>query len=124
MMIVTINGVDMNGARKRPDLTVIVSSRLAEWMKNSMNLDTQKKLADQSGVGQTTIGRILNGGVSPTLDSLERISVAFGKEVTDLVALPDTGSIDYDKKAYSKLPDYEKVRVEGFIKHAIAQYNK
>lgn len=124
MDVFTISGIDMNATRKRPDLTVVVSSRLAEWMKNNPNLETQKKLAENSGVGQTTIGRILSGSVSPTLDSLEKICRSFNKDVTDLVALPDTGSIDYDKKAYAKLPDYEKVRVEGFIKHAIATYNK
>ena len=108
----------------RQSLQMVLSNRLKEWMHENELLDTQAKLSAVAGVGQTTVSRILNQQVSPTVDVLEQIAMAFGKEAADLIIRPNTETISYDKKKYSLLPDYEKVRVEGFIAHAIAQYNQ
>lgn len=124
MEVFTLKGTDMSGARKRPDLTVLVADRLKDWMRDNPALDTQKKLAEFAGVGQTTVSRLLKKQVSPTLDVLDRICIAFGRDTEELIALPNAASIHYDRAAYAKLPDYEKVRVEGFIRHAIEQYTK
>ena len=114
-------------SRKNPprqSLQTVLSNRLKEWMHDNELLDTQAKLSVVAGVGQTTVSRILNQQVSPTVDVLEQIAMAFNKEAADLIIRPDIATISYDKQKYALLPDYEKVRVEGFIAHTISQYNQ
>ncbi|NDI85119.1 helix-turn-helix domain-containing protein [Undibacterium crateris] len=110
--------------RTPSDLRGTVARRLDEWMRDNIALDTQAKLAMASGVGQTTIGRILNKQTSPTLDVLESIASTFGRDVSDLIARSSADFINYDKSKYARLPDYEKIRVEGFIKHVISEHNR
>lgn len=101
----------------------MVAQRLTEWMAQRIDLDTQVKVAERSGIGQSSVQRILNGEVNPTLSVLDQIASAFGKEAAELICQPDESSINYDRPAYKALPEYEKVRVEAFIKHAITQYS-
>lgn len=57
------------------------------------HLQTQPALAKASGVGQSTVGRILRGEVSPGSDSLRRIADAFGVDV---------GALYWDKATFAK----------------------
>lgn len=41
-------------------------------------LKTQQKIADASGIGQTTVGRIIRGETNPTSDNVRRLAKAFG----------------------------------------------
>lgn len=106
------------------NLQSVLSDRLKQWMRDNESLDTQAKLSVAAGVGQTTVSRILNKQVSPTIDVLELIAAAFEEEAGNLIARPNAEKINYDKKKYALLPSYEKVRIEGFIAHTIAQYNQ
>jgi transcriptional regulator with XRE-family HTH domain len=78
-------------------LRVVISRRLQEWMRNSPAFDTQAKLAEYSGVSQTTIGRVLHEQTSPTIDTLECLAKTFGRDVVDLVSRPDAGLINMTK---------------------------
>lgn len=53
-------------------------TRVRALMALRADLDTQMKLAARSGVGQSTIARILASDTAATLDSLEAIAGAFG----------------------------------------------
>lgn len=50
-------------------------------MKAIPRLGTQQKLAQKTGLGQTTIGRIRRGEVNATADNLRAIADAFGVDV-------------------------------------------
>lgn len=56
----------------------IVAERLSGLMKTFPQLNTQPKLAKRSGVGQTTIGRILRGEVDANSKTLEALATPFG----------------------------------------------
>jgi len=101
----------------------VVATNLKKWMMGRIDLDTQMKVADKSGVGQTSIGRILNSQVAPTLDILEQLATAFDRDVSELVARPEHGTINFDRKRYTLLPDYEKQYIEAFIQSVIDQYS-
>ncbi len=93
-------------------------------MRERIDLDTQMKVSDKSGVGQTTIGRILNCKVSATVDILHAIAKAFGRQPGELLMSDSDNRVKYDMARYAKLPDYEKVRIEAFINHVLSDYDK
>lgn len=57
-----------------------LSRNLAALMEKTPALDTQIKVANRSGVAQSTIGRILRRETAATLDNIEAIAKAFGVE--------------------------------------------
>jgi transcriptional regulator with XRE-family HTH domain len=103
----------------------VFSANLVRLMAVRPDLDTQVKVAQASGVAQTTVGRILRGDVSPTLDNVENIANAFGKTTGEMInsAYNSAAEIAYDRVKYSKLPKEEKSRVESYIEHAIREYD-
>ncbi|WP_144409749.1 helix-turn-helix domain-containing protein [Cupriavidus basilensis] len=103
---------------KHQPIRMVLATTLARWMAQRPDLDTQMKVADASGLGQTTIGRVLNGKVSATIDILEALGLAFGRDPGELIR-QDSAGINYEMDRYARLPDYEKARVEAFIKHVI-----
>lgn len=58
-----------------------IGRRLVELMADSTDLKTQQALSKRSGVGQTTIGRIMRGEVNPSIDVLDRLASALGSSV-------------------------------------------
>ena len=46
---------------------------------------SQMELARRAGVSQSTVGRVLNGTASATLDTLERIALALGLSVAEVI---------------------------------------
>lgn len=91
-------------------------------MHGTPRLDTQVKLAKASGLGQTTIGRILNCKVAATIDALQQIAAAFGREAGELLMSPEMARVNYDVARYSKLPVYERVRVDAFVAEVIKEH--
>lgn len=91
-------------------------------MNSTPALDSQVKVGKAANVGQTTVSRILNGSVPATLDVLDAIAKAFGRDVSDLLSSQPETKINYDPKKFARLPDYEKVRVEAFIEHVLREY--
>ena len=103
----------------------LVAARLREWMRASDDLKTQVAVAQKSGLVQSTIGRILRADVDVTVDNLFRIADAFNREAGDLLrADPESGRVAYDHERYSRLPAWEKSRIEAFIRTVIAENTK
>jgi SOS-response transcriptional repressor LexA len=65
------------------------SRAIKRLMASSEDLRTQTALANKSGVGQTTIGRILREAVDPQSENLERIAKAFDLSYSTLAAIAE-----------------------------------
>jgi transcriptional regulator with XRE-family HTH domain len=123
-------GPDLKGNTRKPRtlpegqqrLRQHLAKTLASWMESTAHLNTQVKLAEASGLGQSTIGRILNGTVSATIDALQQIADAFGRDPGELLLSSDLVRVNYDAGRYASLPKYERARVDAFIAEVIEQY--
>ena len=62
------------------------AGRVRDLMDARADLDTQVKVAQRSGVGQSTVARILASDTAATLDSVEAIAAAFGVAPAALLA--------------------------------------
>lgn len=47
---------------------------------------SRKEIAERSGLDETTVGRVLNGRVSPLLSTLEKIELVLDQEEAALAA--------------------------------------
>lgn len=63
----------------------ILAENLAKLMSSRPELDSQPKVAARSGLGQTSISRLLRQDASATTDSLDQIARAFGMEPWQLL---------------------------------------
>lgn len=80
----------------------IVAANLKRLMDSSTNLRTQAQVSARSGVGQTTIGRILRAEVDARSDSLAALARAFGKSDYDLLRSDITNVEDIASEAHSQ----------------------
>lgn len=55
----------------------ILAENVAKLMEAHIDLSSQTKLGKKSGVGQRTVGRILNKEGFPTADNIAKIAAAF-----------------------------------------------
>jgi len=69
-------------------LTQLFRENLRRMMEADRELCSQPKLGAASRVAQTSIGRILRGEQSPTLDMVHKIAHAFGLEAWQML-VPD-----------------------------------
>lgn len=67
------------------ELDQTIATNLKWLMKNNRHLGSQGLLAKKSGVGQTTISRVLNTENSPTTETLTGLATAFGITVAQLI---------------------------------------
>ncbi len=58
----------------------VIAKNLFHLMESAPHLNSQPKVAARSGLGQTSIGRILRTEAGATVDSLDAIAKAFGIE--------------------------------------------
>ncbi|MFM0226155.1 helix-turn-helix domain-containing protein [Paraburkholderia dipogonis] len=105
-----------------PAIRKHVAANLKNWMRADPNLDTQVKVSKASGVAQTTVSRILLGTTPATADILDAIAKAFRRDPGDLLTNNSDVKVQYDLTKFARLPDYEKVRIEAFIKHVLTEY--
>lgn len=70
------------------ELTQLFRENLRKLMESDRQLASQPKVAASSRVAQTSIGRILRGEQSPTLDMVHKIAMAFGLEAWQML-VPD-----------------------------------
>ncbi len=84
----------------------IVAEQLDLLMKQNPHLGTQMKLANKTGIGQTTIGRIRRGEVNATAENLRAIADAFGVPVGFLYGEESINGVrlDLDGPAQEPLP--------------------
>lgn len=90
-----------------------LAKRLRELMDLRPDLDTQTKVANKSGLGQSTVQRILNDQQSPTVDVVESLAKAFGVSPIELI-IENRNDVKL-LAALSKLDEQEKLRVLSYI---------
>ncbi|WP_443115464.1 helix-turn-helix domain-containing protein [Herbaspirillum seropedicae] len=91
----------------------VVGRKLGELMDAFPDLGTQVKVAQRTGIGQTTIGRIRRGEVNATVDNIKRIAAAFGVPVSYLYDETDVhGLTPEDREAW-----YKKLTEEALKEH-------
>lgn len=73
-----------NMAKQKIAPDTVIAENLRARMGAHVSLNTQPALANASGVGQTTIGRILRAEVNPTAENLRKLTKALGCTVSDL----------------------------------------
>ena len=69
-------------------------------MASSRDCKTQGTLARKSGVGQTTIGRILRGEVNPQTATVTFLATALGMQLKTLAAEVEGAVVNLDLKIY------------------------
>ena len=106
------------------DIRDLIAENLKAWMRADPNLDTQVKVSAASKVGQTTVSRILLGTTAATVDVLDAIAKTFRRNPGELFTKDRTTKIHYDMERFADLPDYEKERIEAFIKHVLAEFEQ
>ena len=106
----------------KKNTNVIIAKNLASWMRSSPELDTQLLLSQRVGVGQTNIHRLLKGDTNPTIFTLEIIAEAYGKSLIDIISDTENVEIDYPRKRYEKLPEFQKKYISDFIFDTIETY--
>ena len=84
----------------------IVAEHLDLLMKQNPHLGTQMKLANKTGIGQTTIGRIRRGEVNATAENLRAIADAFDVPVGFLYGEESVHGVrlDMDSPSPSSVP--------------------
>lgn len=105
---------------KKPALKEVLAQRLRALMAATPSLDTQVKLAQRSGVAQSTIGRILRAEVGATLDVIESVAQAFGLDGADLL----TVTAQHEKlpaDLMAGLPSEDMDKIAAFIKFTVSQ---
>lgn len=107
-----------------PAIRKHVAENLKNWMRVTPHLDTQVKVSAASGVAQTTVSRILLGTTPATADILDAIAKAFRRDPGDLLTDNSDMKVQYDRTKFAQLPEYEKVRIEAFIKHVLTEYEE
>lgn len=81
-----------------------VAINLKFLMSERPELGSQPLLAARSGVGQTTIGRILRGEVNATSENLKKICDAFDCEVNFIYWAPDRFKKAFFERSAQGLP--------------------
>lgn len=102
----------------------LFASRIRALMAERPDLNTQAKIARLTGMSQTTVGRILNNKVSPSLEHVGLICDAFGVSLSIVMAqdFERKGVIKYDREGFARLPAAIKRQIESFIEFEIAKY--
>jgi transcriptional regulator with XRE-family HTH domain len=79
---------------EKPHIKNVLAENLRILMERNPGLDSQPKLASKSGIGQSTIGRILRAEVSTTIDIVEAIANVFGLTAAEILT-PRTSSVGH-----------------------------
>ncbi|EFD5358708.1 TPA: helix-turn-helix domain-containing protein [Escherichia coli] len=107
------------------DACELAAHNLRAWMSENRELSSQQRLAEASGISQSSINRMLRNEVSITIANLDAIAAAFGRRGYELLIPPDDpGVIKYDRSRYALLPKSEKDKVESFIDFVMMQNGK
>lgn len=104
------------------DLGVLAAENLRSWMRQSAKLNTQRLLSEASGIAQSSINRMLHNEVSITIDTLDALASAFGRQGYELLLHPhDPACISYDRAQYARLPQADKESIENYIKFILSK---
>lgn len=95
-------------------LSDLFRSNLRKLMQADRKLRTQPAVAQASKVGQRSVGRILGGEQSPTLDMVHKIAGAFGLEPWQML-VPD---LEPDNPPITKQIDERQQELLKRFRHA------
>lgn len=70
---------------KKMSFEQVIADNLRGLMDRHSHLDSQPKVAKRSGVGQSTVGRVLRCSGSPSIETVSDIAEAFGLTLFDLI---------------------------------------
>lgn len=104
-------------------LRITLARRIDDLMRAKPGVDTQMALARRSGVGQSTIGRILRAETAATIDNVEALAGALGVAPAQL--LHDSGLSGVSESVppeFAHLPQAERERIAAFIHFTIEDY--
>lgn len=79
----------------------ILAQNVAQLMKLHKSCSTQMQLSKKSGIGQSTIGRILRSDVDAGVETIERLAMAFRVEPYTLLVDPNKTPEEANKKLSS-----------------------
>jgi len=79
--------------KRRQPLGEILATNLNRLMENHPVLKSNKALGAREGLSTGTVGRVRNGEVSPTLETVEAIANAFGVSPMDLFRGAESGQL-------------------------------
>lgn len=105
----------------------VIARRLKEWMEARVDLDTQMKVSVAAGVSQTTVSRILLARTGVTIDNLEAVAAAFGREPWELILPPGTAGVVHalqSNRNILKLPQDAQERIAAFVDFTAQQAAK
>lgn len=71
------------------DIRQIIAQNLTAWMDGTPALSTLKKLSTKSKIGFGTVQRVKNAEGNLTVQNLEAIAQAFGRQALDLLRAPN-----------------------------------
>ncbi|NBM55622.1 XRE family transcriptional regulator [Proteus sp. G2669] len=101
----------------------ILSDNITTFMLND-GIKSRVKLSVDSGLAQSTVNRIINCEASATAESIDAIAKAMDRQAYELlIPKNDKSAINYDRKAYSKLPLSEQISIQNFIEFIIHKNN-
>lgn len=109
---------------KTDKLRTVLARRLRELMDATPALDTQMKIAARSGIAQSTVGRILRGDVAVTLDNVEALADAFGRDPADLLTYVKSKARAAFQDAVAGLPAAEIEKVSAYARFVKAQHTE
>lgn len=103
----------------------LASWNLKRWMSENRNLSSQQRLAEESGVSQSTINRFLNNEASISITNLAALAEPFGRHAYELLLPPDDpAAIEYDRARYKLLPESDKMAIANYIDFVIVKHEK
>lgn len=110
---------------KTAPLRDILAANLRHLMDAHPTLNTQMRVAAKCGLGQRTIGRILNAEVEPQLGHVQAIAEALAVSVPDL--LTDWNSppaqLIYDRQQFAQLPPEDRAKIQAFIDFVVTSHS-
>lgn len=92
---------------KKTHIDQIVANNIELLMSLNPNVSSQPKLATKSGVGQSTIGRILRRESSPTIEILSKIASALSVTMFELMDPHLTTTREYEGRIKEAKASYE-----------------
>lgn len=101
------------------EIGAILADNISTFMLTD-GVKSQTQLSVKSGLGQSTINRIVKNETSATVDSVDSIAKALGRKAYELlIPSNDTDVIKYDQKRYAALSPAEKEQIQDFIEFII-----
>lgn len=75
-----------NGVKPKKTLTETLAANLSDLMDRDADLNTVQKVSVRSGVGRGTVDRVRKAELATSLDNVEKLASAFGRDPVELLS--------------------------------------